>query len=87
MAELTATARTGLHRYHFPQHQAGHLLLDLSHAMQDNPSTPPRLRDVELSIVDTRTLLGGRRVYQWSQGPLSLLRYAVVTPVCTCAVV
>ncbi len=68
MAELTATARTGLHRYHFPQHQAGHLLLDLSHGMQDNPTTPPRLREVELSIVDPCTLLGGRRVYQWAKG-------------------
>ncbi|KFA40625.1 GH92 family glycosyl hydrolase [Xylella fastidiosa] len=68
VAELTATARTGLHRYHFPQHQAGHLLLDLSHGMQDNPTTPPRLREVELSIVDPCTLLGGRRVYQWAKG-------------------
>ncbi len=68
VAELTATARTGLHRYHFPQHQAGHLLLDLSHGMQDNPTTPPRLREVELSIVDPCTLLGRRRVYQWAKG-------------------
>ncbi|AXI84465.1 alpha-mannosidase [Xylella taiwanensis] len=68
LAELTATARTGLHRYHFPQHQPGHLLLDLSHAMQDTPTTAPRLSDVQVRIADTRTLLGGRRVYQWAKG-------------------
>ena len=31
-AELTATLRTGLHRYTFPQGEAGHLLIDWRHA-------------------------------------------------------
>ncbi|WP_454830835.1 GH92 family glycosyl hydrolase [Pseudoxanthomonas wuyuanensis] len=67
-AELTATARAGLHRYRFPQGQPGHLLLDLSHGYQDNPSTPTRISDVQLRIVDERTIVGGRRVYQWAKG-------------------
>ena len=67
-AELTATARTGLHRYHFPRDRPGHLLLDMSHGMQDNPSTPTRVSDARLRIVDDRTVIGGRRVHQWAKG-------------------
>ncbi|KAF1722825.1 GH92 family glycosyl hydrolase [Pseudoxanthomonas wuyuanensis] len=67
-AELTATARAGLHRYRFPDGQPGHLLLDLCHGYQDNPSTPTRLSDAQLRIVDQRTVVGGRRVYQWAKG-------------------
>ncbi|MBN6152408.1 GH92 family glycosyl hydrolase [Xanthomonas sp. AmX2] len=67
-AELTATARAGLHRYHFPAGKPGHLLLDLCHGMQDKPDIATRLSDVQLRIVDERTLLGGRRVYQWAKG-------------------
>jgi len=32
-AELTATARAGLHRYRFGQPGAGHLLIDLTHGL------------------------------------------------------
>ncbi|MGF6492918.1 putative alpha-1,2-mannosidase [Luteibacter sp. 621] len=67
-AELTATARTGLHRYTFPAGSAGHLVLDLCHGMQDNAHTPTRVSEATLRVVDNRTLLGGRRVHQWAKG-------------------
>ncbi|WP_238982589.1 hypothetical protein, partial [Acinetobacter baumannii] len=44
-AELTATARAGLHRYHFPKGKPAHVLLDLCHGMQDKPEIPTRVSD------------------------------------------
>ena len=67
-AELTATARAGLHRYHFPKGQPGHLLLDLAHGFQDNATTPTRVTDAQLHVIDERTVVGGRRVHQWAKG-------------------
>ena len=67
-AELTATERAGLHRYTFPAGQSGHLVVDLFHGMQDNPTTPTRVSDAELTVVDDRTLTGGRRVHEWADG-------------------
>ena len=67
-AELTATLRAGLHRYTFPAGSSGHLVLDLFHGMQDNPQTPTRVTDAELTVVDDQTLTGGRRVHQWADG-------------------
>ncbi len=66
--ELTATQRAGLHRYTFPAGQSGHLVVDLFHGMQDNPTTPTRVSDAELTVVDDRTLAGGRRVHEWANG-------------------
>ncbi|MFT4197648.1 MAG: GH92 family glycosyl hydrolase [Pseudoxanthomonas sp.] len=67
-AELTATARAGLHRYHFPKNQPAHLLIDFAHGMQDNPQTPTRVSDAQLRVIDERTVTGGRRVHQWANG-------------------
>lgn len=67
-AELTATARAGLHRYHFPKGRPAHLLVDFAHGMQDNPSTPTRVTEAQLRVVDDRTVAGGRRVWQWAKG-------------------
>ena len=68
MAELTTTARTGLHRYRFPDGKSGHLLLDLGHGYQDDATTPTRISGTQLRIVDERTVIGGRRVHQWAKG-------------------
>ena len=67
-AELTVTSRAGLHRYRFPKGQPAHLLLDFSHGMQDNPQTPTRVSDAWIRILDERTVVGGRRVWQWARG-------------------
>jgi predicted alpha-1,2-mannosidase len=67
-AELTATRRTGMHRYTFPAGAKGHLVLDFAHGMQDNAHTPTRVTDATLTIVDGQTITGGRRVHQWAKG-------------------
>ncbi|AAM42166.1 GH92 family glycosyl hydrolase [Xanthomonas campestris] len=67
-AELTATARAGLHRYHFPKGKPAHVLLDLCHGMQDKPGIATRVSDAQLRVVDAQTITGGRRVYQWAKG-------------------
>ncbi len=70
-AELTATARAGLHRYRFDPAAAkagGHILIDLYHGSQDNPETDTRVTDAVLHLVDETTLVGSRRVSEWAQG-------------------
>jgi predicted alpha-1,2-mannosidase len=70
-AELTATARAGLHRYRFDPAAAatgGHILIDLYHGSQDNPETATRVTDATLRLIDDTTLVGSRRVSEWAQG-------------------
>ena len=67
VAELTATARAGLHRYTFPASAQSHIVVDLKHGMQDNPDTPTRVPWAELRAVGNDTLLGGRSVRQWAR--------------------
>ena len=67
-AELTATARTGLHRYTFPNDGPGHFMIDLAHGMQDRPRVPTRVSEVSLRVLGNTRLLGGRRVHQWAKG-------------------
>lgn len=68
LAELTTTARVGLHRYTFPQSTRSHVMVDLRHGMQDRPGVPTRVPWAELRVVGNDTLLGGRAVAQWAQG-------------------
>ncbi|HEX7326414.1 MAG TPA: GH92 family glycosyl hydrolase [Rhodanobacteraceae bacterium] len=67
-AELTATARAGLHRYTFHRPGAGHLLVDLAHGYQDSPTKPCKVSDAELRVVGNNTLVGRRRVHEWANG-------------------
>lgn len=67
-AELTATQRTGLHRYTFPASRRSHLMVDLRHGMQDKPGLATRVTWAELRFVGNDTLMGGRAVNQWAQG-------------------
>ncbi|MBS0431398.1 MAG: GH92 family glycosyl hydrolase [Proteobacteria bacterium] len=67
-AELTATARVGLHRYTFNTQGAGHLLVDLAHGYHDDAKVPCKVSDAELKVVGTDTLVGSRRVHQWADG-------------------
>src|SRR5882724_11940146 len=64
-AELTATARAGLHRYRFAQEGPGHLLIDLSHGAQDPDDVPTRITDASLRTIGNNLLIGGRRVQQY----------------------
>ena len=57
-AQLTATQRTGIHKYTFPQGEAGHLILDLTHGIYnyDGKVLWANLR------VENDTLLTGYRI-------------------------
>jgi len=68
LAELTATARAGLHRYTFNKSGAGHLLVDLAHGYRDGVDKPCQVSDAELKVVGHDTLVGGRRVHEWANG-------------------
>jgi len=65
LAELTATARAGLHRYTFNKPGAGHLLLDFAHAYHDPENAPTKAHGAELRLVGNDTLVGGRQVDFW----------------------
>lgn len=74
-AELTATERTGMHRYTFPASQKACFLLDLLQAGtpgtdNDHPELPlgPAVRWASLKIVDHQTIVGGRCTDVWAKG-------------------
>src|SRR6185437_1002214 len=68
LAELTATARAGLHRYTFKKSGSGHLLVDLAHGYRDGVDKPCLVSDAELKVIGHDTLVGGRRVHEWANG-------------------
>jgi len=69
LVELTATLRTGLHRYTFRHAGEGHVLLDLAHGFQrPDPMVPAVVSLAELQVVGNDTVVGGRRVHQWADG-------------------
>jgi len=63
--ELTATERTGLHRYTFPASDKAYLILDLQHGY--GPGAGP-VDSAELKQVEPDTLAGGRRTSAWGKG-------------------
>jgi predicted alpha-1,2-mannosidase len=68
LAELTATLRTGLHRYTFNKGGKGHLLVDLAHGYHDDAKVPAKVSDAQLTLVGNDVLVGSRRVHQWANG-------------------
>jgi predicted alpha-1,2-mannosidase len=79
-AELTATARAGLHRYRFNNEAAGHLLIDLTHAIRSSPDTPPKISEASLRVIGNDTLVGGRRTHQWADGRVQYFALKVSRP-------
>jgi predicted alpha-1,2-mannosidase len=65
-AELTATERTGLHRYTFPASDEAYLILDLQHGYEGGPK--PNVLSAELSHPSLDTLTGGRVTRAWGPG-------------------
>lgn len=63
-AELTATERTGLHRYTFPASDQAYLILDLQHGY--GPGAGP-CDSAELRQAAPDTLAGGRRTSAWGK--------------------
>jgi predicted alpha-1,2-mannosidase len=68
-AELTATARVGLHRYTFPEDKTSHFVIDLEHGTIDLPQlTKTKIISAEIHISGKDTITGGRRVDEWAPG-------------------
>ena len=69
-AELTATARVGLHRYTFPADPSSHFIVDLEHGVwnSDTAPKPTHVLSAEMKAVGNDTLVGGRRVGAWAPG-------------------
>jgi predicted alpha-1,2-mannosidase len=83
-AELTATARVGLHRYTFHRQGPAHLLIDLAHGFHDKAEVPCKVSDAELRAVGRDTLVGGRRVHQWADGRYIYFAMKVSRPFVRC---
>lgn len=69
-AELSATKRAGIHRYHFPKSADGHILIDLVHGQQDwwTDQNETRVKNAHFRVIGNDTLVGGRQVFQWARG-------------------
>jgi predicted alpha-1,2-mannosidase len=59
--ELTATTRTGFHKYTFPKTDQANIIIDLMHGIQD------RVIDSEIKIIDNKTIEGYRRSTGWAK--------------------
>jgi predicted alpha-1,2-mannosidase len=64
-AELTASERVGVHRYHFPQGAPAHLLIDLRTSMYDYPG---KVLWSRLRLRSDGTLTGFRETRGWAPG-------------------
>jgi len=67
LAELTATERTGLHRYHFPA-GPGHILIDFVHMIRDPWDKGVTVDNASLALDPAGMLTGSRRVHRWAKG-------------------
>ena len=52
LAELTATRRTGMHRYTFPESESAHILIDLGHIIGKEPSDKSHLEFVNNNTIE-----------------------------------
>ena len=59
--ELTATERTGFHRYYFPENEDAHIIIDLKEGIND------RTTESSLTQVDEFTLVGFRFSSGWAK--------------------
>lgn len=64
LAELTATAHCGMHRYTFPASSQSHILIDLVHGIGSHPTA------AELTVEDKHLVTGYRCVDGWAKGRL-----------------
>ena len=61
-AELTATARVGVHRYTFPEAPGANIIIDLHHGLG-----PDRVIESSVQIVNTWEITGMRRSEGWAK--------------------
>lgn len=65
-AELTATVRTGMHRYTYPEGKQNNLVFDLNHS-RDKNSWNTRINNAQIRIKDKYTLEGYRVISGWAK--------------------
>ncbi len=58
-AELTATARVGLHKYTFPASNDAHILIDLIHGISNDP------KEMTIQVVGKDMIVGSRKSGGW----------------------
>ena len=63
-AELTATERTGLHRYTFPESDQAWIIVDLKHANSSGKKS--RTTAAELAMVNASSISGGHETSAWA---------------------
>jgi predicted alpha-1,2-mannosidase len=61
LVELTATPRTGMHRYTFPTSDKANIIIDMTHGISDEPI------DLQLNFVGNKKITGLRRSKGWAQ--------------------
>lgn len=61
-AELTTSARVGVHRYTFPRSQASNILVDLKHGLG-----PDHVIESNIQIIGDREIVGYRRSTGWAK--------------------
>lgn len=61
-AELTATARTGIHKYTFPKDTLSQIHVDLGYALNWDAAT-----ETHLNVVDNKTIEGYRKSTGWAK--------------------
>lgn len=59
-AELTATLRTGMHKYTFPKSKESHIILDLKHGIAD------KVKDARIKIISNTKIEGLRSSQGWA---------------------
>jgi predicted alpha-1,2-mannosidase len=64
LAELSATARAGIHKYTFPQSDSSHFIVDMTHVY----GSANRVRNITLEVRGNDTIAGGRTVNGWARG-------------------
>ena len=64
LAELTATAHCGMHRYTFPASSQSHILIDLVHGIGNQPT------EAELMVENKHLVTGYRCADGWAKGRL-----------------
>lgn len=79
-AELTATGRTALHRYTFPESTESGFILDLDYSLQGQKN-----RKLELEVVNDSTLCGYKNTNGWAWKH-DVYFYAVFSKPFTCTV-
>jgi len=64
-AELSATARAGIHRYTFPENSSSHFIVDLAHGYDDGPGV---VSWSNLKVIGSDTIVGGKSTNRWAKG-------------------